>query len=53
MSKKVISKPIKSNKLYFDKISIIREIQKKNEYKDNDIIIKRWEGDEKNANMYF
>ena len=52
MSKKVISKPIKSNKLYFDKISIIRDIQKKNEYKDNDIIIKRWEGDEENANMY-
>ncbi len=52
MSKKVISKPLKSNKLFFDKISIIRDIEKKNEYTDNDIIIKRWEGDEESSNMY-
>ena len=40
MSSKVAAKPIKSNKLLFDKTSIIREIERKGEYKESENIIK-------------
>ena len=53
MSAKVATKPIKSNKLFFDKLSIIREIEKKGEYKESENIIKKWEGDEEKSNMYY
>ena len=52
MSIKQASKPIKSNKILFDKMSIIHDIGKKKEYKEGDTIIKRWEGNEENTTMY-
>ena len=53
MSSKVAGKPIKSNKLLFDKTSIIREIERKGEYKESENIIKKWEGDEEKSNMFY
>ena len=53
MSSKVAAKPIKSNKLLFDKTSIIREIERKGEYKESENIIKKFEGDEEKSNMFY
>ena len=52
MSMNQVSEPIKSNKILFDKVSIIHDIEKKKEYKEGNTIIKRWDGNEENANMY-
>ena len=52
MSSHKKSKPIKSNSLYFDKLLVNREIEKKNEYKEDNIIIKKWDCDDIYSNMY-
>ena len=52
MSVKTASSPKKSEKMHFDKITISRDIERNLEYKEEDVIIKKWEGDEESSNMY-
>ena len=52
MSVKTASSPKKSEKMHFDKITITRDIERNLEYKEEDVIIKKWEGDEESSNMY-
>ena len=44
--------PQKQTHIIFDKMKIYYSIEKNNEYKDNDITIKRWEDDEAVGNMF-
>ena len=52
MSVKIASGPIKTEKLHFDKLTLTRDLEGKEEYKEENVIIKKWDGDEENENMY-
>ncbi len=52
MSVKIASGPIKTEKLHFDKVTLTRDLEGKEEYKEENVIIKKWDGDEENENMY-
>ena len=52
MSVKTATGPIKSEKLHFDKLTLTRDLEGKEEYKEENVIIKKWDGDEENENMY-
>ena len=46
MSVKIASGPIKTEKLHFDKVTLTRDLEGKEEYKEENVIIKKWDGDE-------